>query len=90
MIMSTDRKLTHEAWGKTETEYWKRFTRIAKGTYGILAGRGKSCYHAVYYDFGVIYDPDPDVEPYGLSKEACKAHSFYPQCLWVFSRHDYR
>ena len=54
------------------------FSNIINTSEGVLEGVGKACRHAVFYRYGTIYDPDG--KPiYEFSKEACKAHGFYPQ-----------
>lgn len=64
---------------------WQRFNNIIDNTEGVLEGAGKACRHAVFYTYGMIYDPDG--KPiYGFSKEACIKHDFYPQRALIF--HD--
>lgn len=68
-----------------QVDNWQRFLNIINNTEGVLEGAGKACRHAVYYDHGLIYDPDLNGGPiYGFSKVACTARGFYPQRALVF------
>jgi len=64
---------------------WERFDFIINHTEGVLEGMGKASRHAVYYDHGLIYDPDGK-PTYQFSKEACTERDFYPQRALIF--HD--
>ena len=85
--MSNDGIHTHLVWWQDDSVIQERFAKTVEASFGILEGHGNQCHHAVYNSGGMLHDPDPGVPNYGFSFAACKERNFYPNRLWVFTRH---
>lgn len=59
------------------------FNQMIQQERGILTGIGRKCHHAVAFDRGMIFDPDPGVDPYPYSLEAAKVRGFYGNTAWI-------
>jgi len=61
-----------------------RFSTAVKATRSVIEGIGCRCHHAVYCQYGQIWDPDGD--RYQYSRDACEERGFYGNRLWAFTR----
>jgi hypothetical protein len=68
----------------TDESHWARLAGVIGTTQGVIEGRGPRCGHAVAYDHGMVYDPDPlrIGAPYRFSRVACELRHFIPLCAW--------
>ena len=63
-----------------------RFITSVNASCGILEGKGHRCQHAVYNQYGQIFDPDHNVPIYNFSFANCESRSFYANRLWIIRR----
>lgn len=59
------------------------FQKLIDNFRGVITGMGRACSHAVAFDRGRVYDPDPGTIPFSFSFDACEARGFIAKCVWL-------
>lgn len=85
--MSNDGTHSHFVWWQDDSFVQARFQKIVKRSFGVMEGRNVKCHHAVYNHYGQIWETDNYRLKYDFSSTNCEERGFYPQRLWVFTRH---
>jgi hypothetical protein len=62
-----------------------RFDRLVRTNRGVLSGEGRRCLHAVAFDHGTVFDPDPGSVPYSYSLGVCEEHRFFPNLALILT-----